>query len=219
MVRAPTFDSNGIKKGAWSKEEDDRLRAQVERFGHNNWRRLPSLAGLARCGKSCRLRWMNYLKPGLKRGKFTKIEEEHIIKLHDQLRNKWSAMAAKLHGRSDNEIKNYWHAHIKKRGRCHNDSDHHLHEERDEKNIDLYSFARDQDDVLAKPYGLFSPQINVDEFHDFGIFEEIQNDTSTLSNYSDIGSSFSSPSSTSAEFQGGFWFDPFEEDILEMELW
>ncbi|URD86668.1 Myb-like DNA-binding domain [Musa troglodytarum] len=71
--------------------------------------------GLARCGKSCRLRWTNYLRPDIKRGRFSFEEEETIIQLHSILGNKWSAIAARLPGRTDNEIKNYWNSHIKKR--------------------------------------------------------------------------------------------------------
>ncbi|XVF63312.1 hypothetical protein PTKIN_Ptkin09bG0077700 [Pterospermum kingtungense] len=71
--------------------------------------------GLLRCGKSCRLRWINYLRPDLKRGNFTEEEDELIIKLHSLLGNKWSLIAGRLPGRTDNEIKNYWNTHIKRK--------------------------------------------------------------------------------------------------------
>ncbi|XP_057792572.1 transcription factor MYB13-like [Salvia miltiorrhiza] len=118
MVRPASIDKNGMRSGAWSEEEDNKLRACINQFKNHkvpNWRLLPSVAGLKRCGKSCRLRWVNYLKPGLKRGNFTKDEENLIIQLHNQLGNKWSAIAAHFPGRTDNDIKNYWHAHVAKR--------------------------------------------------------------------------------------------------------
>ncbi|XP_009624516.1 transcription factor MYB15-like [Nicotiana tomentosiformis] len=115
MVRTPSYDENGKKKGTWTPEEDRKLAAYVTKYGCWNWRQLPKYAGLARCGKSCRLRWMNYLRPNIKRGNYTKEEDDIILKLHAQLGNRWSIIAGHLPGRSDNEIKNHWHTSLKKR--------------------------------------------------------------------------------------------------------
>ncbi|XP_059635410.1 transcription factor MYB4-like [Cornus florida] len=116
MVRAPLLSENtaSLRKGAWSPEEDQRLIAYIRRYGIWNWNVTPKAAGLLRSGKSCRLRWMNYLRPDIKRGNFSKEEDETIHKLHAMLGNKWSAISAKLCGRTDNEIKNRWHSLLKK---------------------------------------------------------------------------------------------------------
>ncbi|KAB1210069.1 Transcription factor MYB39 [Morella rubra] len=115
MGRAPCCDKDGLKKGPWTPEEDLILVNFIQLHGPGNWRTLPKNAGLQRCGKSCRLRWTNYLRPDIKRGRFSFEEEETIIQLHSILGNKWSAIAARLPGRTDNEIKNYWNTHIRKR--------------------------------------------------------------------------------------------------------
>ncbi|KDP24203.1 hypothetical protein JCGZ_25860 [Jatropha curcas] len=115
MGRAPCCDKNGLKKGPWTPEEDHKLISYIQLHGPGNWRTLPKNAGLQRCGKSCRLRWTNYLRPDIKRGRFSFEEEESIIQLHSIMGNKWSAIAARLPGRTDNEIKNYWNTHIRKR--------------------------------------------------------------------------------------------------------
>ncbi|KAK9724593.1 hypothetical protein RND81_05G085400 [Saponaria officinalis] len=103
------------KKGLWSPDEDQRLRNRILRHGHGCWSSVPKFAGLQRNGKSCRLRWINYLRPGLKRGTFDTQEQDTIISLHRKLGNKWSQIAQNLPGRTDNEIKNFWHSHLKKK--------------------------------------------------------------------------------------------------------
>ncbi|KAK4491329.1 hypothetical protein RD792_002065 [Penstemon davidsonii] len=104
-----------LRKGLWSPEEDEKLINHITKYGHGCWSSVPKLAGLQRCGKSCRLRWINYLRPDLKRGTFSQEEENLIIELHAVLGNRWSQIAAQLPGRTDNEIKNLWNSSIKKK--------------------------------------------------------------------------------------------------------
>ncbi|PUZ58231.1 hypothetical protein GQ55_5G492700 [Panicum hallii var. hallii] len=126
MVRKPSHgDSTGAgnggteaakeRKGLWSPEEDERLFAQITYHGVSTWSSVAQLAGLRRSGKSCRLRWMNYLRPDLKKEPISKREEEVIISLQQSLGNRWSTIAARMPGRTDNEIKNYWNSRIRKR--------------------------------------------------------------------------------------------------------
>ncbi|KAG8366372.1 hypothetical protein BUALT_Bualt17G0072900 [Buddleja alternifolia] len=115
MGRSNSHAKVELKKGPWTREEDQKLLAYIEEHGHGSWRSLPAKAGLQRCGKSCRLRWTNYLRPDIKRGKFSTQEEKTIIRLHALLGNRWSAIATHLPKRTDNEIKNYWNTRLKKR--------------------------------------------------------------------------------------------------------
>ncbi|CAL5423854.1 unnamed protein product [Camellia sinensis] len=104
-----------MRKGLWSPEEDEKLMNYMVRNGQGCWSDVARNAGLQRCGKSCRLRWINYLRPDLKRGAFSPQEEDLIIHLHSLLGNRWSQIAARLPGRTDNEIKNFWNSTVKKR--------------------------------------------------------------------------------------------------------
>ncbi|KAF5762457.1 putative transcription factor MYB-HB-like family [Helianthus annuus] len=201
MVKSLSLDKNGIRKGAWSEEEDDKLRAYIHRYGHWNWGLLPKFAGLSRSGKSCRLRWMNYLRPNIKHGNFTKEEDNLIIDLRKKLGNKWAAIAANLPGRSDNEIKNRWNTHLKKR-------------------------AHDEDIVLELDHlGSMEPdQANLKKNQD----QECEKDRAVINLASESLSSSSSscwlglggavfgdvPSQTSSyQLADDFWKESFLEDI------
>ncbi|TKY46897.1 Transcription factor GAMYB [Spatholobus suberectus] len=119
-----------LKKGPWTTAEDAILIDYVTKHGEGNWNAVQRNTGLNRCGKSCRLRWANHLRPNLKKGAFSPEEEKLIVELHAQFGNKWARMAALLPGRTDNEIKNYWNTRIKRRQRqglplYSDDHDHH----------------------------------------------------------------------------------------------
>ncbi|XP_061356461.1 transcription factor MYB113-like [Gastrolobium bilobum] len=100
---------------AWTEEEDDLLKKCIQQYGEGKWHRVPLLAGLNRCRKSCRLRWLNYLRPNIKRGNFAEEEVEMIVKLHKLLGNRWSLIAGRLPGRTANDVKNYWNCHLSKK--------------------------------------------------------------------------------------------------------
>ncbi|KAK6154130.1 hypothetical protein DH2020_013769 [Rehmannia glutinosa] len=106
MGRQPCCDKVGLKKGPWTADEDKKLINFILTNGQ---------CWLLRCGKSCRLRWTNYLRPDVKRGLLSEYEEKMVIDLHAQLGNRWSKIASHLPGRTDNEIKNHWNTHIKKK--------------------------------------------------------------------------------------------------------
>nr|BAU29929.1 transcription factor R2R3-MYB [Lilium regale] len=107
--------SVSVRKGAWTQAEDELLRSCIEKHGTVKWSNVPQLAGLNRCRKSCRLRWVNYLNPQIDRGTFDEDENDLIVRLHKLLGNRWSLIAGRLPGRTANDVKNHWNSRLSKK--------------------------------------------------------------------------------------------------------
>ncbi|KAH1049578.1 hypothetical protein AAZX31_08G041600 [Glycine max] len=116
-VSSSSEDDNELRRGPWTLEEDNLLSQYIFNHGEGRWNLLAKRSGLKRTGKSCRLRWLNYLKPDVKRGNLTPQEQLIILELHSKWGNRWSKIAQHLPGRTDNEIKNYWRTRIQKQAR------------------------------------------------------------------------------------------------------
>ncbi|KAE8682813.1 Transcription factor RAX2 [Hibiscus syriacus] len=105
MGKAPCCDKANVKRGSWSPDEDDTLRNYLQKHGTGgSWIALPRKAGLKRCGKSCRLRWLNYLRPDIKHGRFTDEEDNIICSLYNSIGS-----------RQVNFNMNHWNSNLKKR--------------------------------------------------------------------------------------------------------
>ncbi|KAL5723806.1 hypothetical protein ACHQM5_007154 [Ranunculus cassubicifolius] len=116
MDKKPSTSSEEteVRKGPWTMEEDLILINYIANHGEGVWNSLARSAGLKRTGKSCRLRWLNYLRPDVRRGNITPEEQLLIMELHARWGNRWSKIARHLPGRTDNEIKNFWRTKIQK---------------------------------------------------------------------------------------------------------
>ncbi|XP_062108854.1 transcription factor MYB108 [Humulus lupulus] len=106
--------NSDLRRGPWTVEEDLTLINYIANNGEGRWNSLARCAGLKRTGKSCRLRWLNYLRPDVRRGNITLEEQLLILELHSRWGNRWSKIAQNLPGRTDNEIKNYWRTRVQK---------------------------------------------------------------------------------------------------------
>ncbi|XP_031389966.1 transcription factor MYB1-like [Punica granatum] len=153
MEEAASF--RRVRKGAWTEEEDDLLRKCVDKYGQGEWRRVPLRAGLNRCRKSCRLRWLNYLSPNIKRGEFTEDEIDMIVRLHKLLGNRWTLIAGILSGRTANDVKNYWNTHMVRKKTVPNEE---IHQRKTKTKTNIIIKPRPR--TLSKDFGKAKPAGN-----------------------------------------------------------
>ncbi|GAB2269113.1 hypothetical protein Dimus_004042 [Dionaea muscipula] len=184
--------STTVNRGAWTAEEDRKLAEAIEFYGAKRWKKVASKAGLNRCGKSCRLRWMNYLRPNIKRGNISNQEEDLILRLHKLLGNRWSLIAGRIPGRTDNEIKNYWNSHLSKKMK-HEDKqtiisvtrgEEKKEEEQGIERMEEEKIKREKEKELDQDYNSLSC-FNVDDFFDFS--NEDPSNLEWLPHFVDVG--------------------------------
>lgn len=171
MGRALCCDNANVKKGPWSPDEDSKLKEYMHKYGTGgNWLALPQKVGLKRCGKSCRLRWLNYLRPNLKHGGFSEKEDNIICSLYVSIGSRWSIIAAQLPGRTDNDIKNYWNTKLKKK-LLEKSKDHQTSPvtEAKQERKSMQHYARSDDNTVPNIYGPEQQDGGVDHHSNMGI--------------------------------------------------
>ncbi|GAB4838021.1 hypothetical protein Ancab_027548 [Ancistrocladus abbreviatus] len=209
MGRRPCCAKEGLNRGAWTAIEDQILIDYIKTHGEGSWRNLPKRAGLKRCGKSCRLRWLNYLRPDIKRGNITDDEEDLIIRLHKLLGNRWSLIAGRLPGRTDNEIKNYWNTNLRKKVQHHRSCNPlSVHENENPTEHEFRSLPRPprMESKVVRAKAVRCTKVFFDPFEQLDLTEEHANTTAVPQ-----------PVMQEAENDHGFWGEKSADLTMDLE--
>ena len=104
------------RRGPWSQTEDNYLLELVHTHGAHNWVRISELIA-HRSPKQCRERYHQNLKPSLNLTPITPEEGALIERMVNEMGKRWAEIARRLHGRSDNAVKNWWNGGMNRRKR------------------------------------------------------------------------------------------------------
>ncbi|KAK7330484.1 hypothetical protein VNO77_24679 [Canavalia gladiata] len=204
------------KKGFWNAEEDRVLMDYVKEHGTGKWNRIAKVTGLKRSGKSCRLRWMNYLSPNIKRGDFSEEEQDLLIRLHRLLGNRWSLIAGRIPGRTDNQVKNYWNTYLSKKlgikknksKGCGSSKSVSIIEPKDNSNSNSTARCRRHSECVGEDEKLVQANISGDLINLASMYEEIMRD--------DFESVFSFANSGFNICTPNYLIDSFEECFFDL---
>ncbi|KAF8394279.1 hypothetical protein HHK36_020486 [Tetracentron sinense] len=182
MGRHPCCEKMGLNKGPWASEEDRILMAHIQQHGHPNWRALPKQAG------SLAISLLKTVKQRLVLELMRTCEIFFI--------SSWSAIATKLPGRTDNEIKNVWHTHLKKR----------LKENKANPEFDATKESEAINDPTSKS-PVYAPVSSQESSSDFSAFTDLS--AVTKANHIDSSETF-------PENEESFWEQAFPAEYFAM---
>eukprot|EP00803_Ostreobium_quekettii_P008720 evm.model.scf_422.11 EVM.evm.TU.scf_422.11 scf_422:85626-88857(-) len=94
----------------WTTDEDEELKRLVDKLGEKKWAQISGIVK-TKTSKQCRRRWLNHLNmQDSKKGSWSPEEDKQLLELHKHCGNKWTEIARKIGGRTDNAVKNRFHA-------------------------------------------------------------------------------------------------------------
>ncbi|KAG7380916.1 hypothetical protein PHYPSEUDO_006686 [Phytophthora pseudosyringae] len=102
----------------WLRDEDERLRVAVARFGGKNWKMIAETLGNGRTDVQCLHRWNKVLKPGLIKGPWTPEEDRILTSLITRYgvgKIRWCDLALHLPGRIGKQCRERWCNHLDSR--------------------------------------------------------------------------------------------------------
>jgi hypothetical protein len=98
--------------------QEDAMLIQIMQGRFDGWEAVAARMKERTC-RQCRERWMNYLSPVVHNEPWTEAEDQLLLAKISEVGCRWSLIARVFGGRSENDIKNRWHSHLKHEAKTH----------------------------------------------------------------------------------------------------